>query len=326
MLGTNKVVITEPIPIVTAHQADIRKLDTIKDCDNRTKIENVVSGVGDTSSLPASIVPFPNLKLSEHAVDSSFEAETDYVPWIKTGVGTKEESGEPDGGKLQARAVFQESGYGPDNFMMGSLEYCRNFANEVLDPLSRNFENKKCFYFPQAAGIEFIFTEKLMEYFGLKKCTISSTRKEAGNYDFEISIAGYVTKTKLIEGVQNIQGSGINIFAGNADKNAFLGITWEEFVVHRNYLYTKSNKNTTQYNVQNKTVEKDGHDIYTIHKQQWFVLQNKTVFNRHEGIGRFVANIDYVSLVYHITTIKEIHCTASNKGRFVGNEKHHNYL
>ena len=295
----------DKVGIVSRDQGKIRGLDVIKDCDAKGKIDNTIveAGKGGISSITQIDFAFDKLKDTENVVDNRFQPDTDHIPWIKTrdavekstsspgskgspsSASKKKDSGSPITGLLDGRVVFPESGYGADKYMKNQeIWFGRNIANEKFDPLARDFSDKdnsgkeitdptkkkRTFFFPAEPGIKLSFTDSFMSVFGIKNCNITATRTMGNNNpyepsDYEFAITAGSGNAALTATEQKIFG-GVDIFAGNAEKNVFLGIKFEDFLKHRNELYSKNTGVKTDsyriYNYENHTVSIGGHPVF----------------------------------------------------------------
>jgi hypothetical protein len=272
------------VDTVSRDQGKIRGLDVIKDCDAKTKIDTTIAEAekGGNSSITQIGFAFDKLKETENVVDNRFQPDTDHIPWIKTrDAAEKKDSGSPVTGLLDGRVVFFESGYGANNYMKNQeMFFCRNIANEKIDPLGRNFSDKdkngnqitdptkrkQTFFFPSGDGIELSITQAFMSLFGVKNCEIKATRTGgsaipygASDYDFAITAgAGKAAMTAK----EQILFGGVDIFAGNEEKNVFLGIKFEDFLKYHNELYLKKTGANGIYNYDKKTVSIKGHPVF----------------------------------------------------------------
>lgn len=272
------------VDTVSRDQGKIRGLDVIKDCDAKTKIDTTIAEAekGGNSSISQISFAFDKLKDAEISVDSRFQPDTDHIPWIKTrDDAEKKDPGRPVSGLLDGRVVFFESGCGADNYMKNQeLFFCRNIANEKVDPLGRNFSDKdkngnqitdptkrkQTFFFPSEEGIELSVTKAFMSLFGVKNCEIKAIRTGGsaipyGESDYDFSITAGAGKAAMTAKEQILFG-GVDIFAGNAEKNAFLGINFDQFEKYRDELYSKKPKGIKEYDYRNKTVSIKGHPVF----------------------------------------------------------------
>jgi len=273
-IGSIKI---DKVGTVSRDQGKIRGLDVIKDCDTKGKIDNTIfeAGRGGISSITQIDFAFDRLKDTENVVDNRFQPDTDHIPWIKTrdtvekSTSKKKDSGSPATGLLDGRVVFPESGYGADKYMKNQeIFFCRNIANEKFDPLSRDFSDttKKTFFFPSEKEIELSITNAFMSLFGIKNCNITATRNQGNNNtyepsDYEFSITAGSGGAALTATEQKIFG-GVDIFAGNAEKNILLGINFEKFDEYRKELYSKKTGSNGIYNYENHTVSIGGHPVF----------------------------------------------------------------
>jgi len=277
----------DKVDTVSRDQGKIRGLDVIKDCDSKTKIDTTITEAekGGNISITQIGFAFDKLKDAEISVDSRFQPDTDHIPWIKTrdvaekspsspgskgspdSASKKKDSGSPATGLLDGRVVFPESGYGADKYMKNQeIWFGRNIANEKFDPLARDFSDKRTFFFPAEKMIQLSFTNSFMSLFGIKNCNITATRKSGNNNpyeksDYEFAITAGTGQATLTATEQIIFG-GVDIFAGNMEKNIFLGIKFDDFLKHRNELYSKKTGTSGIYNYDNHTVSIGGHPVF----------------------------------------------------------------
>lgn len=275
--------------IVSTDQGKIRGLDVIKDCDAKVKIDNTIAeaGKGVNSSIAQIGFAFDTLKDAEVSVDSRFQTDTDHIPWIKTrdvadkspsspvskgspsSASKKKDPGSPITGLLDGRVVFPESGYGANKYMKNQeIFFCRNIANEKFDPLARDFSDttKKTFFFPSEEGIELSITKEFMGIFGIKNCEVKATRTGGGNNPYAVSNYNFSitagSGNAALTAMTKIMFGGVDIFAGNAEKNIFLGINFDQFEKYRDVLYSSKTGAIGIYNYDNKTVSIKGHQVF----------------------------------------------------------------
>ena len=216
------------IPSFITHNAQLRLLDCMKDglSGGVELIKNVVSDTTTKTDDEASvfseipILPFSRLKDSESNAVEFFDTNITEISWLKKNTDmTAAERGELE----EERTVieFMDAAMSVARYLTVSKR-CITFANEALDPATRaSADIRKDLFFPPP-GEAIIFTESFMRYFGIKNCSISARRnsspperkKEYLNYDFTINIGGIEIDSRIL--------GGLDLFAGNKEKNAFL--------------------------------------------------------------------------------------------------------
>ena len=87
---------------------------------------------------------------------------------------------------LTTKVIFKEAGLDAKHYITDPT-YCKNFANEVIDPAGRSYEaGTKTLSFPET-GTSLVVDEDVLRLFGFQDCSFEAT-KVSGKYEYNIKI------------------------------------------------------------------------------------------------------------------------------------------
>jgi len=289
------------IGLVTRHNQIIRILDILKDAhysrdsiqtafnepnttkEESTKFDGVYDKYPDYLSNPKDIMHKLELAVTYHFLDS-----INPIDWLKTTDTTDIPEGTPLSPPSPTRGEvveFIDAAKSISDIMIVDKR-CFNFATEVVDPATRApFVRGRDFFFP-APGTEIYISQQMLEYLGLKNCSVRAKRtseewsKTGLYYDFEIKVGSF-TITKDTAALY-----GMNIFAGNTVKNILLKTPFNVFFEANREKFDEYiipdgiNKGSKLKNVRLKKSEKDFKNEY---RRAYFAIKQAIIIAKEMG-------------------------------------------
>jgi len=189
-------------------QRRLRVLDMMKDggVSGGNNISGSVIKIAYVSYFKEeTTIPNDLLKIEEKFFDSAKE-KIEKFEWTKISNSKTK--------KINIDFCFQESGLNSSYFIDDNLEYCTNFANEVLDPALRK-SNTNSINFPEI-NEKIKFTKKFLNFFGFINSVVESKKiNENPKYEFKININDF----EITNRIKIIEKKEIDFFGGNIKKN-----------------------------------------------------------------------------------------------------------